>query len=111
MARDQALGPLIVTGPGGLLASYSPERTVALPPLHPAAAAGMISRLRFAEVLAGVRGSPPSDAGAIVSALVSFAALVAELGDLLDAFDINPLLCGPSGVIAVDALAVRHQPA
>ena len=70
----------------------------------------MISRLRFAEVLAGVRGSPPSDLAAIVSALVSFAALVAELGGLLEAFDINPLLCGPSGVIAVDALAVTRQP-
>jgi len=110
MARDQALGPLIVTGPGGLLASYSPERTVALPPLHPAAAAGMISRLRFAEVLAGVRGSPPSDLAAIVAALASFSALVTELGDVLEAFDINPLLCGPSGVIAVDALAVTRRP-
>ena len=110
MARDQALGPLIVTGPGGLLASYSPERTVALPPLHPAAAAGMISRLRFAEVLAGVRGSPPSDLAAVVAALASFSALVTELGDVLEAFDVNPLLCGPSGVIAVDALAVTRRP-
>ncbi len=95
MARDQALGELIVTGPGGLLANYFPERTVALPPLHPAAAAGMISRLRFAEVLAGVRGSPPCDTGAIAAALVSFSVLVSELGHLLDAFDINPLICGP----------------
>ena len=70
----------------------------------------MISRLRFAEVLAGVRGSPPSDLAAIVAALASFSALVTELGDVLEAFDINPLLCGPSGVIAVDALAVTRRP-
>jgi len=109
MARDQALGPLIVTGPGGVLANYFSERTVALPLLAPPAAAAMISRLRFAEVLAGVRGSPPCDLSAIASALVSFCALVAELGDLLEAFDVNPLICGPSGVVAVDALAVTRS--
>ena len=110
MARDQALGPLIVTGPGGVLANYFPERAVALPQLAPPAAAAMISRLRFAEVLAGVRGSPPCDLGAIASALVRFCALVTELGDLLEAFDVNPLICGPSGVMAVDALAVTRRP-
>ena len=109
MARDQALGPLIVTGPGGVLANYFSERTVALPQLAPPAAVAMISRLRFAEVLAGVRGSPPCDLGAIASALVSFCALVTELGDLLEAFDVNPLICGPSGVVAVDALAVTRS--
>ena len=109
MARDQALGPLIVTGPGGVLANYFPERAVALPQLAPPAAVAMISRLRFAEVLAGVRGSPPCDLGAIASALVRFCALVTELGDLLEAFDVNPLICGPSGVVAVDALAVTRS--
>jgi acetate---CoA ligase (ADP-forming) len=109
MARDQALGPLIVTGPGGVLANYFSERTVALPLLTPPAAVAMISRLRFAEVLAGVRGSPPCDLGAIASALVGFCALVTELGDLLEAFDVNPLICGPSGVVAVDALAVTRS--
>jgi hypothetical protein len=34
---------------------------------------------------------------------------VTELGDLLDAFDVNPLICGPSGVVAVDALAVPRS--
>jgi acetate---CoA ligase (ADP-forming) len=109
MARDQALGPLIVTGPGGVLANYFAERAVALPPLAPPAAVAMIGRLRFAEVLAGVRGSAPCDLGAIASALVSFCALVAELGDWLDAFDVNPLICGPSGVVAVDALAITRS--
>ena len=46
----------------------------------------------------------------MISALVSFSALVAELGEYLDAFEINPLICSPSGVLAVDALAVRRHP-
>jgi acetate---CoA ligase (ADP-forming) len=109
MARDQALGPLIVTGPGGVLAEYYSERSVALPPLTPSAAAAMLGRLRFAEVLAGVRGSGPCDVGAIAAAIAAFSVLVCELGDLLEAFDVNPLICGPSGVVAVDALAVPRS--
>jgi hypothetical protein len=76
----------------------------------PAAAARMISGLRLAVILAGVRGPPPAALDAVISALVSFSALVAELGEYLDAFEINPLICSPSGVLAVDALAVRRHP-
>jgi hypothetical protein len=30
--------------------------------------------------------------------------LAADLGDLLDALDVNPLICSPAGCLAVDAL-------
>jgi len=106
MARDPALGPLIVAGAGGVLTELLSERAVALPPLTKNAAASLIGSLRFAEILNGVRGQPPCDVEAAISALVSFSVLVAELGEHLDAFDINPLICGPQGVLAVDALAV-----
>jgi acyl-CoA synthetase (NDP forming) len=110
MARDPALGPLIVVGAGGVLAEYLSERAVALPPISPAAAGRMIAGLRIAGILAGVRGQPPCDIDAIVDVIVSFSLLAADLGDHLDAFDINPLICSPSGALAVDALAVPRHP-
>ncbi len=97
MARDPALGPLIVVGAGGVLAEYLAERAVALPPVSQAEAARMIAGLRVAEILAGVRGQPPCDAGALAGAIAAFSRLVADLGDHLDAFDVNPLICSPSG--------------
>jgi acyl-CoA synthetase (NDP forming) len=106
MARDPALGPLIVVGAGGVLAEYLAERAVALPPISPAAAGRMIAGLRVAEILAGVRGQPPCDAEALADAIAAFSRLISDLGDGLDAFDINPLICSPSGVLAVDALAL-----
>ena len=109
MARDPALGPLIVVGAGGVLAEYLDERAVALPPVSRADAARMIAALRVAEILAGVRGQPPSDAGALADAIAAFSGLVADLGDHLDAFDVNPLICSPSGVLAVDALALPSR--
>jgi acyl-CoA synthetase (NDP forming) len=105
LARDPALGPLIVVGAGGILAEYLAERTVALPPLSAADAARTISGLRMAEVLAGLRGQPPCDVEALASAVASFSELAADLGEYLDAFDVNPLICSPTGVLAVDALA------
>lgn len=109
MARDPALGPLIVVGAGGVLAEYLAERAVALPPVLKADAARMIAGLRVAEILAGVRGQPPCDADALADAIAAFSRLVADLGDHLDAFDVNPLICSPSGVLAVDALALPSR--
>ncbi|HEY1665675.1 MAG TPA: acetate--CoA ligase family protein [Trebonia sp.] len=108
MARDPALGPLIIVGAGGVLAEYLAERSVALPPLTRNAARQMIAGLRFSEILGGIRGQPPCDLDAIVSAIVRFAAMVYDLGEHLAAFDINPLICSPAGVLAVDALAVSR---
>jgi hypothetical protein len=82
---------------------------VALPPLARPDAASLISGLRVAEVLDGVRGKPPCDLGAVADALVAFSVLAADLGEHLDALDVNPLICSPSGALAVDALAVPRR--
>jgi acyl-CoA synthetase (NDP forming) len=110
MARDPALGPLIVVGAGGVLAEYLADRAVGLPPLTPSAAAGLIAGQRFARLLTGFRGQPPADLAAVAAAVAAFSVLVTELGEHLDAFDINPLICGPAGPVAVDALAVPATP-
>jgi acyl-CoA synthetase (NDP forming) len=106
MARDPALGPLIVVGAGGILTEHLAERSVALPPLTRESASALLDGQRFAKVLAGVRGQPPCDIEAVISAIAGFSVLVADLGEHLDGLDINPLICSPSGVLAVDALAV-----
>ena len=77
MARDPALGPLIVVGAGGVFAEHLAERAVALPSLTSQAASTLHGGLRFSAILKGVRGEPPCDRDAITSAIVSFSALVA----------------------------------
>ena len=54
----------------------------------------------------GGRGAPPADIGAAAAALVAVSSIACELGGDLAALDINPLICGPAGAIAVDALLV-----
>jgi acyl-CoA synthetase (NDP forming) len=110
MARDPALGPLIVLGAGGVQAEYLAETVVALPPLTAQAAADLIKGQRFAGLLNGFRGQPTADMAAIAAAVAAFSVLVMDLGGYLEALDINPLICGPSEPVAVDVLTVPATP-
>jgi len=106
IVTDPELGPLIVIGAGGVLVELLADRAVALPPVGPAQAADLVGGLRVASLLAGVRGAAPADLGAVIRAVCGLSELAVELGDGLDALDINPLICGPRGAVAVDALAI-----
>ena len=110
LVADPGLGPLIVVGAGGVLVELLADRVVALPPVDEHLAAELIGRLRVSRLLAGVRGAPPADLDAVARAIAGLSRLVGELGDDLAALDINPLICGPAGALAVDALAIpaRH---
>jgi acyl-CoA synthetase (NDP forming) len=106
LVRDAALGPLLVISAGGVLIEIFSERSVVLPPVTRSSARVVIARLRLAAVLAGARGQRPADLDAIADTIAGLSELAADLGDLLDALDINPLICGPSGAVAADVLAV-----
>ncbi len=110
LARDHELGPLLVVGAGGLLVELLADRAVALPPIGPEQAREMLGQLRVAALLAGARGQPAADLDAVTASIASLSQLAMELGGALDGLDINPLICGPHGAVAVDALAIpRHR--
>jgi acyl-CoA synthetase (NDP forming) len=106
LVRDPALGPLVVISAGGVLIEIFSERAVVLPPVTRSSALAVLARLRLAAVLAGARGQLPADLDAIAGAITALSGLACDLGDVLDALDINPLICGPSGAVAADVLAV-----
>jgi acyl-CoA synthetase (NDP forming) len=106
ITRDPALGSLLVISAGGLLIEILAERAVLLAPVTRSAGLAALQRLRLAPVLAGARGQPAADLGAIADTIVALSRLACDLGDMLDALDINPLICGPSGAVAADVLAV-----
>ena len=107
ITRDADLGPLIVVGAGGVLVELLADRAVALPPVGEEQARRMIGRLR-AGLLAGIRGGPPADSAAVIRAITGLSALAIDLGGELEALDVNPLICGPAGAVAVDVLAVAR---
>ena len=107
---DEQFGPLVVVAAGGVLVEAFDDREVALPPLTLDRARTLIDRLRISRVLDGARGRPPVDRVAIAGAFSALSHLAVELGDVLEAVDINPLIAGPRGCIAADALVIAASP-
>ena len=110
LVRDPALGPLLIISAGGVFIEIFNERVVLLAPVTRPAAVAAIQRLRIAPVLSGARGQPPADLDAIADAIESLSRLACDLGDTIDALDLNPLICGPAGPLAVDALLIPAPP-
>ena len=104
--RDPSFGPVVVFGSGGILVELVRDSVLRLPPLSRAEALEMVQQARGARLLQGFRGQPPADLDALVDALVRLSQLAVDLGDLVLALDINPLMVLPQGqgVRAVDTL-------
>jgi acyl-CoA synthetase (NDP forming) len=109
IVRDPQFGPVVMVSAGGLLIEVLGDRRFALPPLDPARARAMLDRLAVRPLLDGVRGAAPTNLDAVVDAIVRLSVLAQELGDHLLAMDVNPLVAGPDGCLAVDALVVTQK--
>jgi len=102
VADDVLFGPTILFGQGGTAVEVIADRALALPPLNMRLAREMIARTRIFRVLEGYRGLPPADLDAIALTLIKVSQMVIDLPGLVE-LDINPLLAGPDGVVALDA--------
>jgi hypothetical protein len=69
-----------------------------------AGARALLDRLRVRRLLAGWRGAPAVDIDALAGVIAAFSDMAAEIGDVLDAVEVNPVIGSPRGVVAVDAL-------
>jgi acyl-CoA synthetase (NDP forming) len=107
--RDEAFGPLVVVAAGGTLVELMADRAVACPPLSRAGARRLLDGLRIAPMLAGWRGAPAVDIEALTDVVVRVSEMAADYGDVFDAVEANPVIAAPSGVVAVDALAIERN--
>ncbi|HWS81663.1 MAG TPA: acetate--CoA ligase family protein [Rubrobacter sp.] len=104
MVHDPQFGPLVMVAAGGVLIETLGDRRLALPPLDEARASKLIDRLDVRPLLDGVRGAPPADVNSLARTLSRLSLLAGDLGDLIGALDVNPVIVGPRGCVAVDAL-------
>ena len=64
----------------------------------------LLDRLAVRPLLDGHRGGPAADLTSVLAAVTGLSQLAVELGDLITALDVNPLIAGPKGAVAVDVL-------
>ena len=108
--RDDAFGPLVVVAAGGTLVELMEDRAVACPPLSRARALQMLGGLRVAPLLAGWRGAPAVDIGALADIIVRVSELAVDHGDEFDAVEANPVIATPRGAVAVDTVMIPRPP-
>ena len=106
IVRDPTFGPLVLVAAGGVLVELMKDRQLALPPLDEHRARSLIDRLRTRPLLDGVRGAPAADVASLAFAISRLSVLASDLGDLIAALDVNPMIVSPGGCVAVDALVI-----
>lgn len=108
---DPSFGPVIAVGAGGVDVELINDRALGLPPLDDSLARDMISRTRIAALLGAHRGKAAADTDSVVAVLNAVSAICVELPDIAE-LDINPLLVGARGAVALDArVRITAEPA
>ncbi len=106
VAEDDLFGPVVMFGLGGVLVEVLKDVTFRVPPFTTRDATAMLDELAGAAMLNGVRGLPAVDRKALVDTLMKVQHLAVDLSGQVAELDINPLMAGPKGVVAADALIV-----
>ncbi len=104
-------GQMIVLGSGGTLVELLADRAVALGPLSREQAETMLATTRLSRLLSGYRNlMAPTDTAPLIEVAVRLSQLADDLGDLIAACDLNPVLIrkGSGEIRVVDALFVRR---
>jgi len=106
---DPHFGAVVMVGAGGLLIEFLRDQALALAPFDADEALRLIDSLALRPLLDGKRGRPPADVTALAEALARFSVMTADLAGMVTEIDVNPVLAGPEGPLALDALVVAGK--
>lgn len=105
-SRDETFGPVVLAGLGGVFAEVINDVSLRLPPVDFANASAMLNELRGSAVFSGYRGEAPVDIDALAKIAERLGTLLNDVGDLVRAIDLNPVIAYPKGTppVVADAL-------
>ncbi len=107
---DPLFGPLIVVGLGGVFVELMRDTVTRVAPVNMQEAVDMLRSLKGAAVLDGFRGQAAVDMKSLAGIVCRLSEFLADqAGNILE-FDVNPLVCSASRIVAIDALIVRKVP-
>ena len=102
VVQDPVFGPLVAFGPGGVFAELIGEAQFRIAPITDVDASELVTTGKAGRLVAGFRGSPPSDAAALADAVLRLSRLAEDLPEVVE-LDLNPLSALENGCVAVDA--------
>ena len=104
LKKDTQFGHALMFGLGGIFVEVYKDVSFRVAPIGIKEALDMISEIKGYPILKGIRGRKPADIDAIARVLVSVSEM-AQKENIIE-LDINPLIAGETGAIAVDARAM-----
>lgn len=104
--RDPVFGMVVMVGSGGVLVEVLKDVVFRRAPFDAEEALRMLDELRMGALLDGVRGQPGVDRGAVARMLAGLSHWAGAMAPVLAELDLNPVLVGPRGPVAVDCVMV-----
>jgi acyl-CoA synthetase (NDP forming) len=107
--RDPVFGMVVMVGIGGVLVEVLKDVAFRRAPFDEREGLQMLGELRMGALLDGVRGQSAVDRGAIARMLADLSRWAAAMQPRLAELDLNPVLVGPDGPVAVDCVMVLRE--
>jgi acyl-CoA synthetase (NDP forming) len=104
LKKDAQFGHALMFGLGGIFVEVYKDVSFRVAPIGIREAMDMISEIKGYPILKGIRGRKPADIDAIAKVLISVSEM-SQKENIIE-LDINPLIAGENGAIAVDARAL-----
>lgn len=109
--NDATFGPTMMFGLGGIFVEVLKDVTFRVAPVSNGQALRMLSEIRGAPILAGVRGEKPRDRQALAATICRYANMIVDLADEISESDANPVLVYEEGkgIKVVDARIILKK--
>lgn len=109
--NDATFGATVMFGLGGIFVEVLKDVTFRVAPIAESEAMAMLSEIKSAPILDGVRGESPRDKAALAKVMTQYAQMVNDLSDEVKETDANPVLVYEQGqgVCVVDARIILKE--
>jgi acyl-CoA synthetase (NDP forming) len=107
--RDPQFGHVVMFGLGGVLVEMLRDVSMRLVPVEQRDARAMIREIKGLPLLQGYRQYPPCDLDSLEEVILGLSRFLEEHPEVRE-LDLNPVLCYPKGLVAVDARVVLEEP-
>jgi len=109
--NDPTFGPTMMFGLGGIFVEVLKDVTFRVAPIAEDQAFEMLSEIRAAPILTGVRGEAPRDRKALADTIVKYSTMILDLQDEVSETDANPVLVyeDGKGLKVVDARIILKK--
>ncbi len=109
VVADAVHGFVLTIGAGGVMTELIEDHVTLILPISEDDVRLALAQLAIAPLFDGFRGKPPADKTAVIDAVMAIQSYVEKQKSSLHELEVNPLMIGQHGAVAVDALVRKGE--